>query len=184
VPQFDTCKTVAAPVRQLDPARVGEHLDRLYAFAWGLCGDRSLAEDLVQETYARVLARPRLLSHDDELRYLLRALRNTYFLHLRREQHEPRGVGVSAEYEPIDPSGYMRPERQAEAREVYGAIGQLPDDFRFALLAVDVVGLSYEEASSTLRVPTGTVRSRLHRARERMSELLGDRPASSAVSKK
>src|SRR5262249_45552030 len=61
--------------RQLDPARLGDHVDRLFRAAWALCGSREDAEDLVQETYARVLARPRLLRHEDDLGYLLRALR-------------------------------------------------------------------------------------------------------------
>ena len=51
----------------LDPARLGDHLDRLYRAAWALCGRREEAEDLVQETYARVLARPRFLRNDDDL---------------------------------------------------------------------------------------------------------------------
>ena len=64
--------------RTLDPARLGDHLDRLYRAAWALCGSREDAEDLVQETYARLLARPRLLRNEDDLGYLLRALRNTF----------------------------------------------------------------------------------------------------------
>ena len=63
---------------RLDPARLGDHLDRLYRAAWALSGSREDAEDLVQETYARVLARPRLLRNEDDLGYLLRALRNTF----------------------------------------------------------------------------------------------------------
>jgi len=51
--------------RALDPDRMGDHLDRLYRAAWALCGSREDAEDLVQETYARVLGRPRLLRRDD-----------------------------------------------------------------------------------------------------------------------
>ena len=67
----------------LDPERLGDHLDRLYRAAWALTGSREDAEDLVQETYARVLSRPRLLRNEDDLGYLLRALRNT-FLNERR----------------------------------------------------------------------------------------------------
>ena len=48
----------------LDPARLGDHLDRLYRAAWALCGSREDAEDLVQETYARVLRRPRVLRRE------------------------------------------------------------------------------------------------------------------------
>jgi len=65
--------------RQLDPERLGDHLDRLYRAAWALCGSREDAEDLVQETYAAVLRKPRRLRSDDDLGYLLRVLRNTFF---------------------------------------------------------------------------------------------------------
>src|SRR6266536_3128858 len=65
------------PLRRLDPDRVAEHLPRLYRAARAWTRSREEAEDLVQETYARVLARPRLIRGEDELGYLLRALRNT-----------------------------------------------------------------------------------------------------------
>ena len=48
-----------------DPDRLGDHIDRLYRAGWALTGSREAAEDLVQETYARVLARPRFLRHDE-----------------------------------------------------------------------------------------------------------------------
>ena len=76
--------------RTLDPARLGDHLDRLYRAAWALTGSREDAEDLVQETYARVLARPRLLRNQDDLGYLLRALRNTFFTRLKTERRRLR----------------------------------------------------------------------------------------------
>ncbi|HET9120668.1 MAG TPA: sigma factor, partial [Solirubrobacterales bacterium] len=76
--------------RTLDPARLGDHLDRLYRAAWALCGSREEAEDPVQETYARVLARPRLLRNEDDLGYLLRALRNTFLNQKRTESRRLR----------------------------------------------------------------------------------------------
>jgi len=57
--------------RLLDSNRLDDHLDRLFRAAWALSGSREDAEDLVQETYARVLARPRLLRNEDDLAYLL-----------------------------------------------------------------------------------------------------------------
>ena len=60
------------PLRRLDPDRVAEHLPRLYRAARAWTRSREEAEDLVQETYARVLARPRRLRNADELGYLLR----------------------------------------------------------------------------------------------------------------
>src|SRR5881227_2310262 len=75
--------------RALDPERLGDHLDRLYRAAWALCGSREDAEDLVQETYARVLARPRFLRGDDDLGYLLRVLRNTFVSQRRSARARP-----------------------------------------------------------------------------------------------
>jgi hypothetical protein len=80
--------------RKLDPARLGDHLDRLYRAAWALCGSREEAEDLVQETYARLLARPRFLRNDDDLGYLLHALRNTFLNQKRTESRRLRGAYV------------------------------------------------------------------------------------------
>src|SRR3954468_20372795 len=76
--------------RPLDPARLGDHIDRLYRAAWALCGSREDAEDLVQETYTRLLARPRLLRNEDDLGYLLRARRNTFLNQKRTESRRLR----------------------------------------------------------------------------------------------
>src|SRR5689334_6955783 len=64
--------------RRLDPETLGAHVGRLYRAAYGLCGSRADAEDLVQDTYERVLRRPRFVRRDDDLGYLLRVLRNTW----------------------------------------------------------------------------------------------------------
>src|SRR5579863_2800687 len=60
--------------RRLNPDSLGDHLDRLYRAAWSLCGSREDAEDLVQETFARVLLKPRFLHSEDDIGYLLRVL--------------------------------------------------------------------------------------------------------------
>src|SRR6188472_1753880 len=83
--------------RLLDPAGLGDHIDRLYRAAWALCGSREDAEDLVQETYAQVLRKRRFLRETDDLGYLLRVLRNTYVSRLRAA-----GRRVSAEPMPDD----------------------------------------------------------------------------------
>src|SRR5260370_3322917 len=69
---------LSAP-RRLSPAALGTHVDRLYRAAWAMAGNREDAEDLVQETFARVLARPPLVPGGSDQRYLLRAMRNPYF---------------------------------------------------------------------------------------------------------
>ena len=77
-------------LRRLNPDDLGDHLDRLFRAAWGLCGDRQEAEDLVQDTYAQVLAQPRWLRGDDDLGYLLRALRNTQVSRARARARRPQ----------------------------------------------------------------------------------------------
>src|SRR3954447_16253692 len=85
-----SCVATTAPSRVLDPVRAADHLDRLYRGALALCGSRERAEDLVQDTYVRVLARPRLLRRDDDLGYLLRALRNTFISQQRAARRRPQ----------------------------------------------------------------------------------------------
>jgi RNA polymerase sigma-70 factor, ECF subfamily len=154
--------------RPLDPARLGDHLDRLYRAAWALCGSREDAEDLVQETYVRVLSRPRLLRREDDLGYLLRVLRNTFLNRLRTESRRPRTAPIPEERELVEQRESTRPDVAFEAKEVYAAIALLPDDFRDVIVAVDVAGLAYEEAAAALRIPPGTVMSRLYRARQQV----------------
>jgi RNA polymerase sigma-70 factor, ECF subfamily len=157
--------------RRLDPDRVVEHLPRLYRAARAWTRSREDAEDLVQETYARVLARPRLLRGEGELGYLLRALRNTLISQQRAERRRPVTTeliddGVSRTVASEDPA------EATELRQVYAAIAELPDEFRDALVAVDVAGLSYPEAARALGVPEGTLTSRLFRARDRVARRL------------
>jgi RNA polymerase sigma-70 factor (ECF subfamily) len=158
--------------RELDPGRLGDHFDRLYRAAWALCGSREDAEDLVQDTYARVLARPRFIRREDDLGYLIRVLRNTFISGRRRAARRPVTVAPPEEFEPADESGKLQPEAAAQTREVYAAISALTDDFRDALVAIDVVGLSYGEAARLLKVPEGTVTSRLYRARAQVAREL------------
>jgi RNA polymerase sigma-70 factor, ECF subfamily len=155
--------------RTLDPARLGDHIDRLYRAACALTGSRPAADDLVQDTYARVLAKPRLLKNDDDIGYLVRTMRNV-FLDQRRQ-------AMRRATDPVDPEDLERVERAGvgpaeavEQRELLSMISALPEEFRDVLVAVDVAGLSYKEAAGALGVPEGTVMSRLYRARKRVVE--------------
>jgi RNA polymerase sigma-70 factor (ECF subfamily) len=159
-------------MRPLDPQALPKHVDRLYRAAWALCGSREDAEDLVQETFVRVLARPRVLRGDDELYYLMRVLRNTFLTGRRTASRRPVTVATLEDVVTADSRPTGQPERALEASEVYAAIAQLPEDFRLALVAVDVLGLSYREAARALRAREATITTRLHRARKQVAALL------------
>jgi RNA polymerase sigma-70 factor, ECF subfamily len=154
--------------RELDPQKLGDHIDRLYRAAWALCGSHEEAEDLVQETFARVLRRPRTLKADHDIGYLLRALRNTFLSTRRAAWRQPRSEPSPARLEFIEDTHAVRPEAGLEAAEVYAAISELPNDFRDALVAIDVVGLSYREAAHALGAREATITTRLYRARQRV----------------
>jgi RNA polymerase sigma-70 factor, ECF subfamily len=159
--------------RVLDPRTLGDHFDRLFRAAWALCGSREDAEDLVQDTYARVLAGPRVVRNDDDLGYLLRVVRNTFISKRRAAMRRPQGAGVEPEAMDLpDPRTGAQPPAAAEAREVFAAIAALPPNYRDALVAIDVAGLSYKEAAKALRVREGTITSRLFRARSQVARSL------------
>jgi RNA polymerase sigma-70 factor (ECF subfamily) len=164
-------------MRTLDPQSLGKHVDRLYRAAWALCGSREDAEDLVQETFARVLSRPRVLRGDDELYYLMRVLRNTFLTSLRTASRRPVTAAAIEDVVAADPRPTNRPEQAYEAQEVYATIAQLPDNFRLAIVAVDVLGLSYKEAARALRVREATLTTRLFRARKQVAERLTPEPS-------
>ncbi|MEA2142004.1 MAG: hypothetical protein QOI64_434 [Solirubrobacteraceae bacterium] len=160
-------------VAELRAASLGDHVDRLYRAAWAMCGSREDAEDLVQETFVRVLAKPRRMHNDDPLPYLLRVLRNTFVSTLRARSCRPQ-TGPLEDGEPCAaaPASWS-PARVVEAREVFAAIAALPQNYREVLVAVDVAGLSYEETAAAFDIPMGTVMSRLYRARGRVAQALG-----------
>jgi RNA polymerase sigma-70 factor (ECF subfamily) len=159
-------------MRKLEPQSLTKHVDRLYRAAWALCGSREDAEDLVQETFVRVLAKPRTLRGDDELYYLMRVLRNTFLTGRRTASRRPVTVATLEDVSAADPKSSGEPERALETREVYEAIAQLPEDFRLALVAIDVLGLSYREASRALHVREATITTRLFRARKQVADRL------------
>jgi len=167
-------------MRTLDPQSLTTHVDRLYRAAWALCGSREDAEDLVQETFARVLSRPRVIHGDDDLYYLMRVLRNTFLTGRRTASRRPVTVATLEDVVTVDPRPMGRPEQALEVQEVYATIAQLPESFRLAIVSVDVLGLSYREAARALRVREATLTTRLHRARRQVAERLTPEPSRTA----
>jgi RNA polymerase sigma-70 factor, ECF subfamily len=158
--------------RRLDPELLGAHLTRLFRAARALCGSRENAEDLVQDMLVRILARPRFLRGEDEVAYLMQALRNTSVTNRRTAARRPHVVTTLENAQPTDPRIAARPEEAVIARQVFPAIAQLPEGLRLALVAVDVAGLSYGEAAGALGAKEATIATRVHRARQRVAREL------------
>ncbi len=160
--------------RRLDPETAGDHIDTLFRAACALCGSRQLAEDLVQETYVKVLARPRFLRRDDDLGYLVKALRNTWYSHLRDERVRRDSTDSEEAHEELPAQTTAGdPESSLEASAVLRALSELPKQYRETVTAVDVAGLSYAEAARALGVRQGTIMSRLYRGREQVARAVG-----------
>jgi RNA polymerase sigma-70 factor (ECF subfamily) len=162
-----------APMDQyrLEPATLAEHRPRLLRAAYAMCGSHHDAEDLVQETFERVLRRPRFVQRDRDVAYLLRVLRHTCGAHA--------GTAARRRTAPIPPEelewvtdARAGPELAMDAQLAYAAMADLSEPLRATIVAVDIVGLSYKEAARSLRTRTGTIMSRLYRARQQVADAL------------
>lgn len=141
-----------------------QHVDRVYRAAWALCGSCREAEDLVQQTYTNVLSRRRAARGDDELCALMRALRRAFLAGRSSAAAQPaNAIRDDLAAACAAPAGNAA--RPLEIGEVFAAIAQLPHEYRLALVAVDVLGLSPGLASRALEIPAATLVARLVRAR-------------------
>jgi RNA polymerase sigma-70 factor (ECF subfamily) len=163
-------------------ADVVQWLPQLRRYARALTGDAAWADDLVQDTAERALARSRAFRPGSNLRaWLLTILRHLYIDQLRGR----REIAVDDDSAPW--RTLEAPHGEVDSlvlRDVQRALYCLPVEQREVLLLVSVEELSYQEASVVLKVPIGTVMSRLSRAREHMRVLLTDGPTHQPASLK
>jgi RNA polymerase sigma-70 factor (ECF subfamily) len=100
-------------------------------------------------------------------------LRNTFLRRRRAAARRPVPTPLPDDLSTLEDPAAARPEREIEVAELYAAISELPVQFRDALIAVDVVGLSYREAATALSVREATLTTRVYRARRRLADQLG-----------
>jgi RNA polymerase sigma-70 factor (ECF subfamily) len=143
----------------------------LRAFALSLVGDQDRADDLVQDTILRALQKQDGFEPGTKLQaWLFTLMRNLFYSEYRKRKREVEDVdGLFAAKLSVVPE---QPGR-VEFAELRSALMQLPDQQREAVLLIGAEGLSYEEAAVVCSTKVGTIKSRVNRARKRLSELLG-----------
>jgi RNA polymerase sigma-70 factor (ECF subfamily) len=156
-----------------------EYLDGLYSYALVLTRNHAEAEDLVQETYVRAIQAIGRLRADSNMKsWLFTILRNIWFNQLRKWRNGPQMVGIEVDDGIFNniagPSkdSYDLYVSKMETEQVRTAIRELPVQFREIILLREYEELSYQEISSILDCPVGTVMSRLGRARAKLRTLL------------
>jgi RNA polymerase sigma-70 factor (ECF subfamily) len=162
---------------------VRRHQDRVYDFCVRMLADREEANDLVQEIFVSVHQNLGKFREDARLStWIFRISKNQCLNRLKYLKR--RGRGRSDEYGDVGedalsgameapPSPEMALESARERARVQWAISQLEPDARMLVALRDIEGLSYEEIIEITELPEGTVKSRLHRAREKLADLLG-----------
>jgi RNA polymerase sigma factor (sigma-70 family) len=162
------------------------HLEDAYALARWIAGDRSDAEDIVQEACLRALRAITSYAGGNPRAWVLTIVRNTAYTWLTKNRSS---VVIAVDdldaVEQVQAKSTMmnghdlNPESEliarADAAKLEVAITALPPVFREALVLRDVQGLDYREIAAVTQVPVGTVMSRLARARQRLIETLGEK---------
>ena len=161
-------------------AEFAQHIPRLRRYARALTGDRSRADDLVQDTLERALVKFHLWRQGTDLRaWLFTIMHNVYVNQVRANA----SAAVSALDDEATQFGIRATQSdRLEVLDLEAALARLPQEQREVLLLVGLEQMTYEESAGVLNVPIGTVMSRLSRGREKLRALLrGDAPASSGL---
>jgi RNA polymerase sigma-70 factor, ECF subfamily len=165
---------VVRPLRGFEET-ILPHLDAAFNYARWLTKSHAEAEDVVQDACVRAMRYFSSLRDDDARPWLLAIVRNTWYSRVSRRANL---TGVNA----VDSVKDERPDHAPDPEErllqqhtialVRDALEQLPVDFREVIVLREIEGLSYKEIAELVRVPIGTVMSRLARARERLAAVL------------
>ena len=159
------------------------HSDALYNFAYHLTYNEDDANDLVQETFAKAYRFiDSYVKGTNAKAWLFKILKNAFINEYRKKSKQPAKVDYEevVNYHDSEDASYVKfVDLRHEifqgmlGDEVAGALNSLPVDFKTVVLLCDVEGFTYEEMAKIIDIPIGTVRSRLHRARNMLKEKLG-----------
>lgn len=160
------------------------HIDPMYNFAYRLTFDEDDAKDLVQDTYLKAYRFIESFEKGTNAKaWLFRILKNSFINDFRKKSKQPSKVDYQ-EVETFYNSGDVDEGITTDLRietvqdmigdEISNALNSLDVDFRTVIILCDLEGFKYDEMAKILDIPIGTVRSRLHRARNLLKERLND----------
>ena len=140
------------------------HEARLRRVAFGMLGDSHRVDDVLQDAFVRAYRKlpARFESAQQESAWIYRIVHRTCLNELRSRRRRPESPGLPADVQASN----------EDSLAVAAALGELSVDARAVVLLVDLIGLDYETAASALRIPRGTVASRLNSARTKLKEIL------------
>lgn len=151
------------------------HEDRVFGVCLRIMRRREAALDAAQETFLTVFRKADQFRGDAAFStWLYRVAVNTCYDQLRKSRRRATEP-LPEPHDPPDPSVGDTLGSVEVRGDLSAALAALPEEFRSAIVLVDVEGLSVAEAASVLEVAQGTIKSRLHRGRARLAELLGNR---------
>jgi RNA polymerase sigma-70 factor (ECF subfamily) len=184
------------PLKQEFERTAIPHLSHIYSAALYLTNDEQEAQDLVQETYLRAYRFFHKFNPDTNCRaWVLSIQRRLFINRYKRKKREPKLIDwekIDEDYEAMvlqdGRAETCNPEMlfcsRAMGAEVEDALKALPDEFRSAIILVDIEELSYEEAGTVMECPVGTVRSRLSRGRRMLQVALKNYALEKGLTKK
>ncbi len=164
------------------------HIDAMYNFAYRLTFNEDDAKDLVQETYMKAYRFVHSFQQGTNAKaWLFRILKNSFINEFRKKSKEPSKIDyqeIESYYNSDNVEVDITPDLRVDAvqdmigDEVSNALNSLAVDFRTVIILCDLEGFTYEEMAKILDIPIGTVRSRLHRARNLLKDKLKSYAAS------
>lgn len=150
------------------------HEDRVFGICLRMLRDREAALDVTQETFLTVFRKAdRYKAQAAFSTWLYRVTMNTCYDYLRRTKRR-QAVALPEGLDPPDPRSGDEFDSIEVRPDIEAALHAIPEEFRSAVVLVDLQGLAIDQTAEILGVPSGTVKSRVYRGRRHLAELLGN----------
>jgi RNA polymerase sigma-70 factor, ECF subfamily len=157
---------------------VAAYQNRLFGAMFVMLGDRQDAEDITQEAFTRAFLKLEAFQAKSSFFTWLHRIAFNLAIDMRRREKRARNIGkvsmevASESLESSEASPSEESERSEAQQKIYDALAKIDPERRAVIALRDLQGMDYAEIADVLAIPIGTVRSRLHRARIELKEIL------------